>query len=198
MRISVASTLLVAVGLSDGLAAQRPPTEPFVIRDVCPFECCRLGDWTALGTIPVLTDQRPEASVVFTLRSGDAVTALKGDLRILTLGRAVLRRALAPIYGDSTLRPAIGDTAYVVSLSGESGWYVWHQGVLYSDVFAFWDHRTPLPPDYPATLVSPPHGFWWVQIQNATGLRGWVPAGRVISYGIEGVEPGFTGTSGCS
>jgi hypothetical protein len=151
-----------------------------------------------LDTIPILAEQRTDASVAFTLRAGEAVTALSGDLRILTLGRAVLRRALAPIYADSTFRPAIGDTAYVVSLSGESGWYVWHQGILYSDVFDFWDDRTPLAIDYPAELVSPPHGYWWVQIQNATGRRGWVPAGRVVSYGIEGIEPGFNGTSACS
>lgn len=190
--------VLILCGWPDVLGAQQPPAEPFVVRDVCPYECCRLGAWTSRGAVAVRSAPRPDASVVFTLAAGDGVTALRGDLWASTLGRAVLRRPLGPKFRDSTLRPAVGDTVYVVALSGEAGWYVWHAGVLHKDVDSFWSDRLPLHAGASAVLLSSPDGSWWVEVQRGDDTRGWVPVSQISPYGLFGVEPGFEGTSTCS
>ena len=68
------------------LAAQRPPSTPFVERGACPFECCQLGHWTARDTLPVYARQQAPETRLFLLAPGQGFVADSADFHTLALG----------------------------------------------------------------------------------------------------------------
>ena len=193
------SFLLVSLSIATPAAAlsQARPQEPFVVRDVCPYECCQLGIWVARGTIRAFRSRGNRAAVAFVLKAGDTVTAKSGDMVTQRLGRVVVRRHLAPSpeTRDSTLRPAIGDTLYLASYGGEGSWQAWHGGRLHW-TSEFWPSQVGQR-GADADLVAAPRGTWWVRLETRRGLSGWVRAGTMVIDGLENVAPGFSGADAC-
>ncbi|MGE5687076.1 MAG: hypothetical protein ACM34D_06205, partial [Gemmatimonadota bacterium] len=74
------------------LAAQRPPSTPFVERGACPFECCQLGHWTARDTLPVYARQQAPDTRLFLLTPGQGFVADSADFHTLALGMILVRR----------------------------------------------------------------------------------------------------------
>ena len=177
--------------------SQARPCEPYVVRDVCPYECCQLGTWVARGTIRAFRSRGDRAAVAFTLKAGDTVTAKSGDMVTHRLGRVVVRRHVmpSPETRDSTLRPAVGDTLYLASYGGEGSWMVWYGGRLHW-TREFWPSRVGQK-GAEADLVAAPRGTWWVRLETRRGLTGWVRAGMMVLDGVENVGPGFSGADAC-
>lgn len=175
------------------LAAQRPPSTPFVERGACPFECCQLGHWTARDTLPVFARQQAPDTRLFLLTPGQGFVADSADFHTLALGMILVRRAFSladylaeeerpprPALADSarltTLHKPLapGDTLYLVGEVSEVGERVWTRGVE-ATVEPFWSE-----PDFekagaPAVLIRPIEHEWWVHIE-AGGRLGWIQA----------------------
>lgn len=194
------SLLLLSLAVASPAAAfsQARPREPFVVRGVCPYECCQLGIWVARGTVRAMRSRSERAAVSFTLKAGDTVTAISGEMVTRRLGRVLVRRqpVANPEIHDSTLRPALGDTLYLASYGGEGSWIVWYQGRLHW-TREFWPGQVGQV-GAEADLLEAPRGTWWVRLETRRGLSGWVRAGTMVLNGLESVHPGFTGSDACA
>ena len=194
------SLLLLGLAIASPAAvlSQARPREPYVVRDVCPYECCKLGIWVARGTIRALRSRGDRAPVAFTLKAGDTVTAKSGAMIAQRLGRVLVRQQLVlnTETDDSTSRLAIGDTLYLASYGGEGSWLVWHRGRL-QWTSEFWPSQVGQV-GAEADFLEAPRGTWWVRLETRRGLSGWVRAGTMVLNGVESVDPGFDGADACA
>jgi hypothetical protein len=175
------------------LAAQRPPSTPFVERGACPFECCQLGHWTARDTLPVYARQQAPDAPLFLIAPGQGFVADSADFHTLALGIILVRQAFSladylaeegpsprPGPAGSARRTALrnrlapGDTIYLIGEVTETGERVWARGVE-DTVEAFWSEPAFEKPDAPAVMVRPIEQEWWVHV-NVGGRSGWIQA----------------------
>jgi hypothetical protein len=136
-------------------AADRP-SNPYIDRGACPFECCLYREWFASKPLAVV--DRPEGRrVVARLREGERVTALTGETRSIPLPMK------SPV-GDSEAGIHQGDRIYVLHYEGEGMWAVWFRGKRADAELS--------------NLKVAPKTEWWAKIRTARGVVGWVRAER--------------------
>lgn len=169
------------------LPAQGPPPEPYVQRDVCPFECCTYRTWTATDTIAMLRAEGGSDTLLL-LPPGALFQAVTGNVHLRQVGIVLLRTPFTVPEEDSlpALSLAAGDTAWVLSYLGE-GWYsVWIEGTIRA-LPAFWDDRReyPRPMDRPGRLVREPDPVWWVRVTMGPGREGWIRMDRASVSGSD-------------
>jgi hypothetical protein len=140
--------LLVAV-----IAVQTETLPPgtFVSKDTCPFECCGYGAWTANRDVVLL--DRPGGKQVATLRRGEPVTALTGEVHTTPVPFRIE-------HADSRSGIAKGTVVYLLHTTGEGGWRVWYQGKVLD-----------IEEIYHESLASP--AVWWAKIQTRSKKAGW-------------------------
>jgi hypothetical protein len=161
------------------------PAEPYIVRGSCPFECCRYGEWQARETTPVYATEGKVGRPVFTLRPGDSVRAVTGNVHVTKLGRIKIVGKVRPGWAEFDNHklpvPAIGDTVYLLSYVGEGYWDYWYRGLLGTgEELSQQSDGT-----VPAQLLAKPETEWWVQVIDRRGRTGWV------------TEGGFAGADGC-
>lgn len=161
------------------LAAMPPAERPdprFVRKNACPFEYCPLGTWTA-KTDTILLD-RPEGSTrVSSIRAGEAVKAVTGEVHLEPVPVGVAR----PAHGFEA-----GEVLFVLDYVGEGDHRYWHRGRI-----APLPHHALHGVSYClrpgkrcwAETVLPEHTDpknrkhdWWVRIETASGKTGWTKA----------------------
>ena len=162
---------------------QARPPEPYIDRDVCPFECCVYREWVARSSIPAY-DRAEGHAVVFRLRPGERFAALGGNVHLRRIGVAVASDTVRLDTGD-TLRAPVrltpGDTLYVLSYLGEGAFNVWFRGKRY-ETFGFWpepgqESTTTIAVGavpVAGTLLRAPIFDWWVRVRNANRQTGWI------------------------
>lgn len=139
---------------------------PWVERDVCPFECCTYGAWTARAPLYLTDEPDVDAPVRRTIESGETFTALGGDVHVLEPGTAVVLEG-RDMYAD-------GEHLWVFSYRGEGNWDVWVSGDLVTMPLLV-DRDAKGDPEEPAILLeTPPRTRWWVEIVDGEGTPGWV------------------------
>lgn len=148
--------------------------EPYIERDVCPFECCQYGPWKARGAVRVYRSEG-SSHVAFTLLSQSAFVAEAGNMHFAQLGIVQLDRAFALGSDEDRRQIPRGARVYVLSYQGEGGYRIWYDGHFY-DVESFWDdrHELPRPNGRPGVMIREPKEVWWVRIRTRDGHHGWL------------------------
>jgi len=164
---------------------QRPP-DPTVAADVCPFECCSYGSWTAREDVTVL--ERPgSGAAVATIARGTAVESLTGQVHVRPIAFGVVHAK--PAYQPAiTLQP--GAVVFLLDPMGEGFAHVWHQGRVHEvAVSGEVQQQCPFPAEdcWGEWIEAPPgerEEAWWAQIRLSDGTLGWAPGDRFEgSYG---------------
>src|ERR1017187_4191016 len=128
-----------------------PPPGTFVSKDTCPFECCAYGAWTANRDVALL--DRPGGKQIATLRKGERVTALTGEVHTTPV-------PFTMEHPDPSSGIAKGSVVYLLHGTGEGTWRVWYRG----EVLTIADI-------YHEDLAKPE--VWWAQIQTRSKRLGW-------------------------
>jgi len=139
---------------------------PYVERDVCPFECCTYGTWTARAALYITEEPDVHATVRRAIEPGESFTALGGDVYVEEPGTAYVL--------DGRDQFADGEHLWVFSYRGEGTWDVWVSGELVT-VPLLADRKAKGDPAEPRILLDkPPKTQWWVEIQDRNGSPGWI------------------------
>ena len=139
--------LLAAVTVPSGA----PPPGTFVSKDTCPYECCAFGAWTANRVVALL--DRPGGKRIATLRKGEPVTALTGEVHTTPT-------PFAMEHDDPPSGIVKGTVVYLLHPIGEGTWRVWYQGKVLSIEEIYHED------------LAPPR-VWWVKIRTRSQQVGW-------------------------
>lgn len=110
--------------------SQGQPPLPFTDNGACPFEGCHYAEWTAKARAVARRDANISSPVVFSIKSGEKITALNGKVVTRQFGIIrVLKRVV--LEGGSDL-PA-GAVLYVLHGDGEGSFFYWYNGATHHD-----------------------------------------------------------------
>jgi hypothetical protein len=157
------------------------PPVPWVARGVCPGEGCQFGPWLACTTLVARAAEGAMSRPAFTIRAGDSVTALTGNIHVEQAGVVTFTRVvrIASLDGPPddpgrTFTPA--DTVYPL-FYGAEGYGAWYfRGQEDGGVWFFSDESVGSSGPEGVVLVRPHRERWWVQVRNHRGEIGWVDA----------------------
>lgn len=145
------------------------PTAEYVIRGVCPFECCKYGNWTLLEGGVLRSDPNPDADSVGQVSAGAAVQTDEGVMVLHPPGLAVVVPDTSNHAGLGT-----GDTVEVISYTGAKVARVRSQGGQESDIG--WNALR---------MMRDPLQRWWVHMSDpSTGNTGWLQMGGISAQNV--------------
>lgn len=145
--------------------------EEYIIHGVCPFECCKYGDWTALQGGPLRSEPSRTADSVGNIAPGAAIHTDEGVMVLHPPGVAV-------IVPDSSTRNlsgvSVGDTVEVISYTGSKLARVRSGGGQELELSWSGVHMT-----------REPLQRWWVHMSDpSTGQEGWMQMGGVSAQDV--------------
>ena len=162
-------------------SSQRPP-EHYVAKGVCPFECCRYGNWTATQDTELVAAPG-DTRVVGRVQKGSRVDALTGEVHLHPEPVLVLANADSGLPKDSI--------AFALDYQGEGYRHVWTQGKVVSVFAAIADYCFRVSDACWAETLEQREErrepVWWVKIRLSNGIIGWT-----------GKTERFDGKDGCS
>lgn len=196
--------LIVAIAVlthsvdADLIMAQATPPIPLIDKGACPFECCRFGRWVSQSFLRAYRAEGDTAQLAFTIASGDTFIAITGNVHMDRPGMVVVTK---PVLSFSP-----GDTIYTLTYTGEGSIDIWSHGTI-ANIEMFWRGNDDLDSAivdinadrwkrYSGVLVVRPVMIWWVQIQRADGLTGWLRLVNTTSDGF-GVDERIDGMDAC-
>jgi hypothetical protein len=172
---------------------------PYVERDVCPGEGCRLGRWLVCEAGTVRRAPLPDAPSAFALRPGEWVTAVASQMRVEAPGLLVFVDTVRfadldapPGHLEPLYTPA--DTLYPLFFGTEEGpaGVFWFRG---RRIVEAWSEPGPDPsePYGPrgARWVRSSRATWWVQVRSERGDTGWVSLPPRVGYAFAGTKPHY-------
>jgi hypothetical protein len=177
--ISVLSFILFSPGSSRPQSQLRgQPRMPFTDEGACPFEGCHYGEWTAVARTVARRDANMNSPVVFTIKSGEKVTALKGE--VITREFGIVRVLKHTVFEGGFEAPA-GAVLYILHGNGEGSFSFWYNGATHHDLlYAEGVHKGNS--HFPWDVISLPKTEWWANVKNHDGQIGWI------------LDPDFQGT----
>lgn len=166
---STAALCLLLLGCAQP-SNNTPPTENgvYIARGICfgEGECFR--HWRAVKPVELRERPDPASAVVATVKPGEWVETVEGQLRMLPLRGVVNRDVAQPPL-------AKGDVVYMLEPLGEGFYVLWHKGHALEHDWASGDENEPITWD--KKTGSAPAGAilgWWVQLKRESGQSGWV------------------------
>ena len=150
--------------------AQSPAIdEEYIVHGVCPFECCKYGDWTLLQGGALRTDPNGGADSVGTVVAGAAVRTDEGVMVLHPPGIAVV----VPDTSARSSGPGLGDTVAVISYTGAKVARVRSQDQEFE---MSWQALR---------MLREPLQRWWVHMTDPnTGQSGWLQMGGVRAQDV--------------
>jgi hypothetical protein len=144
-------------------ATEKPP-ENYVAKGVCPFECCRYGNWSVLENTELVASPSSHR-VVATARKGSRVVALTGEVLLRPEPVIVLTGGELPK----------NSIAFVLDYAGEGYGHVYTRGKVVETFLAYAKYCfRPSESCWGETLVpEEKEQVWWVKIRLANGIVGW-------------------------
>ncbi len=139
---------------------QLPPTRgegsEYIVHGVCPFECCKYGDWTMLNGGALRTEPNGSADSVGSVTAGATVRTDSGVMVLNPTGVAVIvsDTASTPQSG-----PRVGDTVEVISYAGQKVTRVRWNG-------------NELDKTDGVQILRDPVQRWWVHVTDPSSLGG--------------------------
>jgi hypothetical protein len=159
-----------------GPPSSNSPPEPYIVRPACPFECCQYGEWQARTLTPVYATEGKVGQPLFTLRAGDSVRAMTGNVHVSRVGRVKILTKVGrgwAEFGEHKMPSlAAGDTVYVLSYAGEGYWQYWFRGLVGVGPELWSEPMNAGAP--PGELLAEPVREWWVQVTDGRGRTGWL------------------------
>ncbi len=146
---------------------------PYINDGVCPFECCRYGEWVATQAIDVYKESDLASEKMSVLQVNERFIAETGHVATESAGKIVALDTLE-LYGgpgrnNKEILPT--DTLYTLHYQGEGYFKLWYEGYEYSESDYLW-HLTNR--ERSAELLEKEKTVWWVKIQNSNGIQGWI------------------------
>lgn len=171
--------ILLSVTVTTHAQSARPKL-PFIQHDICPFECCQYGKWTARSILKAFNKEGDDSTVSFTIRPGEAFTAISGNVHIQQFGIIVINKSFGKFKK--------GDEVYVLSYRGEGEYDLWFNGKELNDTEEVWSN---------GTLQQSPEFIWWVSIIDKDGRQGWLKFKNISDSGFQ-TEDKVDGSDSCS
>ena len=173
------------------LVSGRMPALPSVERGICPFECCRFGEWTADDSVDVFATERDSSSRFSRVPPETKIVADSGDLFTVNWGIAIMQERAnvhrwvesaldtLPFPPDSTFLLNRGDTVFHAGHIPEAGLIVIIRGRAYLGSESWYPadilREYPDLPHRPALMVQSLREEWWVHVRVG-GRSGWIDA----------------------
>ena len=150
--------------------AQSPAIdEEYIVHGVCPFECCKYGDWTLLQGGALRTEPNGGADSVGSVVAGAAVRTDEGVMVLHQPGIAVV----VPDTSARSSGPGLGDTVAVISYTGAKVARVRSQDQEFE---MSWQALR---------MLREPLQRWWVHMTDPnTGQSGWLQMGGVRAQDV--------------
>lgn len=144
--------------------------EEYIVHGVCPFECCKYGNWTMLRGGPLRSEPSRTADSVGSVAPGAAVHTDEGVMVLHPPGVAV-------IVPDSSTRnmsgASVGDTVEVISYTGAKVARVRSNG---QELELAWSGLR---------MMREPQQRWWVHMTDpSTSQEGWLQVGGVSAQDV--------------
>lgn len=177
-----------------------PPMEDgvYVSQGICFGEGgCPWKNWRANAPVEVRARHDTASAVIATVKPGEWVEALDGQMRLKP------RRGVVKVVQDAytsgadgnsvMIKLAVGDVIYLLEGQGEGDFTIWHRGR-----FAFW--HWPDDAEHEADIEWEGRGDdgsgattlgWWVRVKLPSGKTGWV-----LDPSFECMGP-LSGDQGC-
>lgn len=152
------------------LAALGPevrPSDNYVAKGACPFECCRFREWEVLETTP-LYDAPFGSTVVGSVTHGIQVQGVTGQVHLRPVPVAIVHDHPPFVQGE---------IIFVLDYLGEGYFNYWRDGEIAVD--DLWINEQCLRPsadcwaEYLQPSESRTEPQWWVLIETHDGVRGW-------------------------
>src|SRR5205085_770926 len=143
--------------------------EEYIVRGVCPFECCRYGNWTVMRGGALRSEPSRTADSVGSVGPGAAVHTDQGVMVLHPPGIAVV----VPDTSNNSSGPPVGDTVQVITYTGAKVSRVrWHNQELEMNWSGLRMTREPLQ-------------RWWVHMTDPTnGTEGWMLMGGITAQEV--------------
>jgi hypothetical protein len=161
-------------------AQDAKPKIPFIQHNICPFECCQYGKWTARSPLRAFEKEGDDSRVWFTIRPGEEFNAINGNVHIVKLGYVSINKSF------DTFKK--GEKVYILSYKGEGVYGLWYKGKIFNGDDTFWDN---------VEWVQSPVSVWWVLVENKAGNRAWLKLKNVKDSGFRTKER-IDGLDSCS
>lgn len=153
------------------------PPIPYEDAGACPFEGCVYREWQATETVIVRRVRSANGTIAFTVRKGEAITAITGVVVTTSPGQVRFRKPVNLSSSSGSVHVEPGETLYLLTYRGEGFTKAWFKGKFYEEL----DGSTAFFNDICATdsnrcagaIVEQPKQVWWVQIKNGKGQIGW-------------------------
>jgi hypothetical protein len=139
--------------------------------------------WKAKRVVAAFVEPKKGASVAFTIKNGQQVTAETGFVVTSKIGMTKVLKAIRLGYDkdskDPTPEPLLelkpGELLYTLHYLGEGFDLFWYKGKVYSDQIS----SGKVDPDPPAPelnlqVLSLPEADWWVKVRTKEGRIGWI------------------------
>lgn len=168
LLFSIGTLLLILFPSIGCYSLHAQPAIPYIQKNICPSECCRYGLWTAKSNLKLNKKEGDSSVVAFTVKSGEKITAIRGNVHVVKLGILVVKKPIK--FNNKSLDTfSEGEKIYVLSYGGEGYYDLWHKGKLLDidldDSDQIWGN---------SELVQTPHMIWWVLVKNYKSKKGWL------------------------
>lgn len=152
------------------------PMEPYVQKNVCPFEGCQYGNWIAKRNVTIYKEQSINSKKVGQVQSEEQVNAIKGDMVFTQIEKVLVTESF-----NKFLK---GDTVFILSYQGEGYYSVWYKDNIIS-TFIFWENPRSSGQEIKGEILCPSISNWWVYVKTQSGKEGWVDNTKHLFKGAD-------------
>ena len=157
-------------------AAPAADIPEYVIHGVCPFECCKYGDWTLLQGGALRSAPSADADSVAMVGTGASVHTDSGVMVLQPPGLAVVVGNDTSAAARGAGGPQVGDTVALLSYTDQKNTRVQWQGQDFER-----------PGRAGLQILREPVQRWWVYLNDpSSGQSGWLQMSGVNAEEVGG------------
>ncbi len=142
------------------------PPIPYEDAGACPFEGCVYREWQANEAVIVRRARSANGPIAFTIRKGEAITAITGVVVTTSPGQVRFRKPVNLSSSSGSVHVKPGETLYLLTYRGEGFTKAWFKGKFYEELdgsTAFFNDICATDPNRCAgAIVKQPKQVWWV------------------------------------
>jgi len=158
------------------VAEAAPPDVEYVIHGVCPFDCCKYGDWTLLQGGALRTAPSADADSVGSVATGASVHTDSGVMVLQPPGMAIVTGGDTSAAAQAAGGPPVGDTVELLSYTEQKSTHLRWQGQDFERI-----GRAGL------QILREPVQRWWVYLSDPqSGESGWLQMSGVNAEEVGG------------
>jgi len=185
IQFVICSILSFQIGQSNS----KPPSS-FIDIGNCPGEGCAYGKWKAQKAINLFASKTVKSYNVATLKSGEIVKALTGDVHT-EAGIFILEKPFECYLQNKVAHSHHpGERIFVYTYEGEGFYKFWCHGRMASGFSPSIKSNFKPGQEHLANghWYKEPKTIWWAKIQTTTGIIGWTPVTK--PYAFDGTYEG--------